>query len=60
MKNGIGCISMLNLLSIVFVVCKLLNIINWSWIKCFIPTFIVCGIYTILLIIIFISKMIED
>ena len=58
MSKNIGCISTLNILTVVFVVCKLLKIINWSWIVCFLPTIISSGICVILFILFLVAELI--
>lgn len=39
-KNDIGINSSLNTIQIIFIILKYFNLINWSWYKVFIPTFI--------------------
>lgn len=51
-KNSSGGIGILGVLLIIFIVLKLLNVINWSWSIVLIPLWISIGICVIGLIVI--------
>lgn len=56
-----GGTGFLGLLQIVFIVLKLCNVIDWSWMVVLIPTWISIGIVVIMIIILFIiNKIIKD
>lgn len=53
-NSGIG---FLGLLQIVFIVLKLLEVINWSWWLVFIPTYIGAGLFIIAIIFVIIIAL---
>ena len=56
-----GGTGFLGLLQIVFIILKLCNVIDWSWMAVLIPTWISIGIVVIMIIILFIiNKIIKD
>ena len=55
-NNYKGDISFWGLLQVVFITLKILNLIDWSWIKVLIPTFIYVGL---ILFIVFLSFLID-
>lgn len=60
-KVSSGGTGFLGLLQIVFIVLKLCNVIDWSWMAVLIPTWISIGIVVIMIIILFIiNKIIKD
>lgn len=52
-----GSIGFLGLLQVCFIVLKVANVINWSWMQVFLPTFIGIGFSVLILIIIFIIAL---
>lgn len=52
-----GGIGFFGLLQVCFIVLKVMNIIKWSWIKVFLPTFIGGGLSILVLIIVFIIEL---
>lgn len=46
-----GGIGFFGLLQVCFIILKVMGIINWSWIKVFLPTFIGGGLTVLLLIV---------
>ena len=50
-KKNSGGTNVLTVLQIIFIVLKLLDLINWSWWAVFIPTFISIGLWVLLLIV---------
>ena len=50
-KKNSGGTNVLTELKIIFIVLKLLDLINWSWWAVFIPTFISIGLWVLLLIV---------
>lgn len=46
-----GDIGFFGLLQVCFIILKVMGIINWSWIKVFLPTFIGGGLTVLLLIV---------
>lgn len=46
-----GGIGFFGLLQVCFIILKVMDIINWSWIKVFLPTFIGGGLTVLLLIV---------
>lgn len=46
-----GGIGILGLLQVAFIVLKLVGVINWSWVKVFIPMWIEAGIVGVVLIV---------
>lgn len=51
-KNSSSGIGILGVLLIIFIVLKLLNVINWSWLIVFIPLWISIGIFIVGLLLI--------
>lgn len=49
--------GILSWLQVIFIVLKVLNLIDWSWFKVFIPTWIGLGLFVILIILLVISEM---
>lgn len=56
--SGCGAISFWGLLQVAFIVMKVANIIDWSWMKVFIPTWIQLGIIAIILLVCAIAALI--
>lgn len=52
-------ISVLNFITIIFVVLKLCNVIHWSWVLVLLPTIINIGVWVLIYSIIGIVKLIE-
>jgi hypothetical protein len=52
-----GGMGILSWLQVIFIVLKVLNLIDWSWFKVFIPTWIGLGLFVILIILLAISEM---
>ena len=52
-----GGMGMLSWLQVIFIVLKVLNLIDWSWFKVFIPTWIGLGLFAIIIILLVISEM---
>lgn len=55
--TGSGGIGFVGLLQVCFIVLKVANVINWSWMQVFLPTFIGIGFSVLILIIIFIIAL---
>lgn len=53
-KSGLG---LLELLQFAFIILKVLNLIDWSWLAVFIPTFIGIWLLLIIIVIAVISKL---
>ena len=53
-KSGLG---LLGLLQFAFIILKVLNLINWSWLAVFIPAFIELGLLLLAIVIAVISKL---
>ena len=51
-KNSSSGIGILGVLLIIFIVLKLLNVINWSWLIVLIPLWISLGIFIVRLLLI--------
>ena len=51
-NSSSGGIGFLGVLQIIFIVLKCLNLITWSWITVFTPTFIGLGLLIIMMVII--------
>jgi hypothetical protein len=47
-SSGMG---LLGVLQIIFIVLKCLDLINWTWVQVFIPTFISIGLLLIIIIV---------
>lgn len=56
-KNGMG---LLGWLQLVFIVLKVLDVIQWSWWKVFIPLYISAGLFIVILIIYIIVLLVSD
>lgn len=54
-NNNSGISSLLNIVQIIFIILKCFNLINWSWYKVFIPTFISI-IFVFVYIVFYISR----
>ena len=52
-----GSMGILSWLQVIFIVLKVLNLIDWSWFKVFIPTWIGLGLFVILIILLVITEM---
>lgn len=52
-----GDMGILSWLQVIFIVLKVLNLIDWSWFKVFIPTWIGLGLFVILIILLVITEM---
>lgn len=52
-----GGMGILSWLQVIFIVLKVLNLIDWSWFKIFIPTWIGLGLFVILIILLVITEM---
>lgn len=50
-NNSSSGMGILGVLQVIFIVLKLVGVINWSWVTVFIPAFIDLGLAAILLII---------
>lgn len=50
-NNGSGGISFFGLLQAAFIIMKVANIIDWSWPKVLIPTWIVLGIFVLIILV---------
>lgn len=55
--NGMG---LLGWLQLVFIVLRVLEVIQWSWWKVFIPLYISAGLFVVILIIYVIALIISD
>lgn len=55
-SSGMGILSWLQ---VIFIVLKVLDLIDWSWFKVFIPTWIGLGLFVILIILLVISEMLN-
>lgn len=51
-----GGMGILSWLQVIFIVLKVLNLIDWSWFKVFIPTWIGLGLFAIIIILLVIFK----
>jgi hypothetical protein len=51
MSSGNSGMGTLNVLQIIFIVLKLLKVINWSWWLIFIPTYISVGMFILVMLI---------
>ncbi len=60
MKNNGISISLSSILTIIFVVAKLMNIIDWSWWLVFAPTIIAVSLSVLLLMILLTIAVIAD
>ena len=58
-NNSSGGIGVLGVLQIIFIVLKCIDVIDWTWVQVFIPTFISLGL-TGLAIVIIIAVLIID
>ena len=56
-KKNSGGTNVLTVLQIIFIVLKLLDLINWSWCAVFIPTFISIGLWVLLLIVLVVLEL---
>lgn len=56
-KNGMG---LLGWLQLVFIILKVLDVIQWSWWKVFIPLYISAGLFIVILIIYIIVLLVSD
>lgn len=52
-------ISILNFITIIFVVLKLCNVIHWNWVLVLLPTIINIGVWVLVYSIIGIVKLVE-
>ena len=52
-NNNSSGLGLLGVVQIVFIILKLFNLINWTWVQVFIPIFIGIGLTIIALIIVF-------
>lgn len=52
-NNNSSGLGLIGVVQIVFIILKLFNLINWTWVQVFIPTFIGIGLTIIVLIIVF-------
>ena len=52
-NNNSSGLGLLGVVQIVFIILKLFNLINWTWVQVFIPAFIGIGLTIIVLIIVF-------
>ena len=59
-KNNSSGIGILGILLIIFIVLKLLNVINWSWLVVFIPLWISLGMFIVGLLIIIAMYLINE
>ncbi|MDY6153898.1 MAG: hypothetical protein SPI06_10865 [Terrisporobacter sp.] len=59
-KNNSSGIGILGILLIIFIVLKLLNVINWSWLVVFIPLWISLGMFIVGLLIIIVMYLINE
>lgn len=59
-KNSSSGIGILGILLIIFIVLKLLNVINWSWLVVFIPLWISLGMFIVGLLIIIAMYLINE
>ena len=59
-KNSSSGIGILGVLLIIFIVLKLLNVINWSWLVVFIPLWISLGMFIVGLLIIIAIYLINE
>ena len=59
-KNSSSGIGILGILLIIFIVLKLLNVINWSWLVVFIPLWISLGMFIVGLLIIIAMYIINE
>lgn len=59
-KNSSSGIGILGVLLIIFIVLKLLNVINWSWLVVFIPLWISLGMFIVGLLIIIAMYLINE
>ena len=49
-NNGMGCIALITIqLTIVFIVLKLVNVIDWSWIWVLAPVWIYAGLFLLVM-----------
>lgn len=49
-NKGMGCIALITIqLTIVFIVLKLVNVINWSWIWVLAPVWIYAGLFLLVM-----------
>ena len=53
-NNSSGGIGLLGVLQIIFIVLKCLDLIDWTWVQVFIPTFIFGGLLAIGVVVLFI------
>jgi hypothetical protein len=49
-NHASGGIGVLGVLQIIFIVLKCLNLIDWTWVQVFIPTFISLGLFLVVAI----------
>lgn len=59
-KSSSSRLSFFNILTIIFVVAKILGFINWSWWLVFTPTFLCIGIYILVFIFVVIYAVLEN
>lgn len=52
-NNNSSGLGLIGVVQIVFIILKLFNLINWTWVQVFIPTFIGIGLTIVALIIVF-------
>ena len=53
-SSGMG---LLGVLQVIFIVLKCLNLVSWTWVQVFIPTFISLGLLLVVIIAIFIIAL---
>ena len=56
-SGGLGCLSVLG---IIFVVLKLLDLIDWTWIQVLAPFIIELGIVAILLLVVIVARLLSN
>ena len=56
-SSSSGGMGILSWLQVIFIVLKVLNLIDWPWLKVFIPTWIGLGLFVILIILLVITEM---
>jgi hypothetical protein len=58
-SSSSGRLGLANILTIIFVIAKILGYVNWSWWLVFLPTILVVGFALILLIFVAIASLIK-
>lgn len=54
-----GGMGILSWLQVIFIVLKVLDLIDWSWFKVFIPTWIGLGLFVVVIVLLIINEMIN-